>query len=233
MITRAFLQALDQLTDRKFLRVFLIGTAMAAAVFAALLFGLKLVVPEDIALFDWEWLNKALSWIIGWSVWPIVGVAAYLLFPAVSTLFMSLFLDDIVEAVEEKHYPDRPPMRRVGLGESFLMALRMSLVLILLNLLALPFYLLLLFTAIGPFLLFFLLNAYLIGREYFELVAVRYFLPKEARAFRRRRRDRAFLTGGVITALFVVPFVNLLAPIIGAAMMVHIVHQNLAEEAPQ
>lgn len=230
MVAQAFLLALDQLTDRKFLKVLLLGTLIALAVFVALFAGLKYLVPEDIAIFDWEWLNEALGWIIGWSVWPIVAVSAYLLFPAVSTAFMSLFLDDVVKAVEAKHYPDRPPMRQVGAAESFLMAVRMSIVVILLNLLALPFYFLLLFTAIGPFVLFFLLNAYLIGREYFELVAVRHMDPKEAAAFRRRRRDRSFLCGGVIVGLFLVPLVNIFAPIIGAAMMVHIFHQNLAEE---
>ena len=230
MVAQAFLMALDQLTDRKFLRVFLIGTLIAVAVFIALFVGLKYLLPENIAIFDWEWLNEALSWIIGWSVWPLVGVSAYLLFPAVSTAFMSLFLDDVVEAVEAKHYPDRLPMRQIGAAKTFLMAGRMSLVVILLNLLALPFYFLLLFTAIGPFVLFFLLNAYLIGREYFELVATRHLEAKEAAALRRRHRDHSFLCGGVIVALFVVPLVNLLAPIIGAAMMVHVFHQNLADE---
>ena len=230
MVAKAFLLALDQLTDRKFLKVFLLGTLMALAVFVGLFAGLKYLVPEDIAFFDWEWLNEALSWIVGWSVWPVVGVAAYLLFPAISTMFMSLFIDEVVEAVEDKHYPERPPIRQIPTVESFLMAARMSSVVILLNLLALPLYFLLLFTAIGPFILFFLLNAYLIGREYFELVAVRHMEPQDAAAFRRRRRDRPFLCGGVIVGLFVVPLVNIFAPIIGAAMMVHIFHQNLAEE---
>jgi uncharacterized protein involved in cysteine biosynthesis len=231
MVAQAFLLALDQLTDRKFLKVFLTGTLIAVVVFVGLFTSLAYLVPEDIAIFDWEWLNEALSWIIGWSIWPVVGISAYLLFPAVSTAFMSLFLDDVVAAVEAKHYPDRPPMRQVGAGESFLIAARMSIVVILLNLLALPFYFLLLFTAVGPFILFFLLNSYLIGREYFELVASRHMEPKEAAAFRRRRRDRSFLCGGVIVGLFVVPLVNLFAPIIGAAMMVHVFHQNLAEES--
>ena len=106
----------------------------------------------------------------------------------------------------------------------------MSLVVILLNLMALPFYFVLLFTAIGPFILFFLLNAYLIGREYFELVATRHMDQSEAAALRRRNREGPFLCGGVIMALFIVPVANIFAPIIGAAMMVHIFHDNVGQE---
>lgn len=230
MVAQAFLLALDQLTDRRFLKVFLLGTLMALVVFIALFTGLKYLLPSDINFFEWEWLNDALSWILDWSVWPIAALAGYFLFPATSTAFMSIFLDDVVEAVESKHYPERPAKRSVNLVDGFLMATRMSLVVLLLNLLAVPFYFLLLFTGFGPFILFFLLNAYLIGREYFELVATRHMDPKEAAAFRRRRRDRSFICGGVIMGLFIIPIVNLLAPIIGAAMMVHVFHQSWAEE---
>ena len=96
---------------------------------------------------------------------------------------------------------------------------------------ALPFYLILLFTAVGPLILFLVLNSYLLGREYFELVAVRHFLTQDARKIRRAHRDSVFLAGGLITVMFMIPFLNLLAPIVGAAMMVHVFHASIGSGA--
>lgn len=200
------------------------GAGLTTALFAAMIAAVWLISPENIQYFDWEWLNDALGWILGFALVPGFVVMLWLFFPALATLFMGLFLDDVVKAVEEKHFPGEKAMRRIGLKETVLIAARMSATIILVNILALPFYLILLFTAVGPLILFLVLNSYLLGREYFELVAVRHFLPKDVRKIRRAHRDTIFLTGGLITVMFMVPLLNLLAPIIGAAIMVHVFH---------
>lgn len=228
MIGRAFLKALDQLTDPAFRKVLLIGLVLASAVFAGLFFGLIWLMPEGVEVSDWDWVNDIINWMLGFAVFPVLLIVGWLLFPAVATMFMGIFLDDIIDAVEKKYYPDAMATRRPGIGETMLDAVRLSAMVLLLNFLALPLYLILAFTAIGPFILFLLLNAYLLGREYFELVAARHFIHADARKLRRARRDRTFFAGGAITLLFVIPVVNLLAPIIGAAMMVHVFHDAIA-----
>lgn len=227
MITRAFLKALDQIADPAFRRVFFIGTGLTAVLFAVMIAVVWYIRPENVQYFDWEWVNDALGWILGFAILPGFVVMLWLFFPALATMFMGLFLDDVVNAVEEKHYPGGRAMRRVGMKETMLLAARMGGTIILVNILALPFYLILLFTAVGPLILFLVLNSYLLGREYFELVAARHFLPKDARKIRRGHRDKVFMAGGLITVMFMIPLLNLLAPIIGAAMMVHVFHGSI------
>lgn len=224
MITRAFLKALDQLGDPAFRRVFFVGTALTALLFAAMMVAVWFLLPENAQYFDWEWVNTALGWILGFALVPGFVVLLWLFFPALATAFMGLFLDDVVDAVEVKHYPGQRALRRITLGENFLIAIRMSGTIILFNILALPVYLILIFTVVGPLILFLVLNSYLLGREFFELVAVRHFLPQDARRIRRANRDSVFLAGGLITVMFMIPFVNLLAPIVGVALMVHVFH---------
>ena len=230
MIAKAFLKSIEQISDKKLKKVFVLGVGLALIVFAGLFFGVLCIIPENIEFSDWDWVNSTLSWILGWSLAPITFIIIYLVFPAISTMFMGLFLDDVVDAVEDKHYSGSKASRKASGYESFMITFKMGLWVIFLNILALPFYILLLFTAIGPFILFLILNSYLLGREYFNLIAVRHFLPEDAEKFRRMKGDKVSLTGGVITLLYIVPFVNLAAPIIGSAMMVHVFHEALEKD---
>ena len=226
MLSRAITRAFNQILDPAFRRVVLIALAMALGVFVLLFIILQATIP-GLVHFGIDWLDEAFGWIFGVTLAPVMLIVAYFFFPAVATMFMSLFLDNIVDAVEDRHYADNKAYRKVPLGENLLMALRMSAVVIAANLIALPIYAILLFTGIGPFVLFFLLNSYLLGREYFEMVAVRHFPAYDARRLWRAKRDKAFLGGAAITTAFLVPFVNLLGPLIGAAVMVHIFHDIL------
>ena len=224
MIINAFLKALDQLFAKGFRRVFIIGVLGAAVVFSALLFFLTTITPDGLQFFDWQWVNDALDWMFGFAIYPLFFVVAWLFFPAIATMFMGIFIDDVVDAVEEKHYSDHKAPHRISAMDSFVLAIKMGLLIIIVNIIALPFYLLLLFTAIGPFILFLILNSYFLGKEYFDLVALRHFDKADARELREKAGSRVFLGGAVITLLYIIPFVNLLAPILGAATMVHIFH---------
>lgn len=224
MIARSVKLAFEQLTHPSFRKVFLIGTGLSLVLFLGLFVFLSQILPQDMNISDYEWVNKALSWIIGWSLLPLFIVVMYVVFPAVSSTLMGPFLGEVVDAVEEKHHPDHRGALKLGMIETWVLSLKLGVTIILANILALPFYLILIFTAIGPFILFLLLNSYLLGREYFELVATRHMSAHEAVALRNRHRDKAFLMGGVVTVLFIVPGLNLVAPLIGAAAMTHVFH---------
>ncbi|HVB17603.1 MAG TPA: EI24 domain-containing protein [Stellaceae bacterium] len=188
--------------------------ALAAASFALLWIALALVVAHTglLASRPLEWLVEVLGAVV-------VFVLVWLLFPAVVTMVMGLFLDRIAAAVETLNYPGQGPTRHAPIAETILATARLMGLTILVNLLALPVYLLM--PGVN-FFVFLGLNGYLFGREYFEVVALRRLGPTDARAMRRRFAGRVFLGGVAIAALFVVPLVNLLAPIVGIALMVHI-----------
>ena len=86
----------------------------------------------------------------------------------------------------------------------------------------LPLYLLLLFVPPFNLIVFYALNGYLLGREYFEIVGVRRLDDAETRTLRRRHRGRAFMAGVVIAILLTVPLVNLFTPVVATAFMLHV-----------
>jgi uncharacterized protein involved in cysteine biosynthesis len=151
-----------------------------------------------------------------------VLVVSWLVFPAVVTIVMGFFLERIAAAVETLHYPDRGPARRSSMAETVAATVRLMTMTLLLNLLALPVYIL----APGVnFFVFLGINGYLFGREYFEVVALRRLDPIAVRAARRRVAGRVFAAGVVIAGLFAIPLVNLVAAVIATAFMVHFLAQ--------
>ena len=78
----------------------------------------------------------------------------------------------------------------------------------------------------------FLANAYLLGREYFELAAMRFHPPHEAKAMRKANATYIFLAGLVIAVFVSIPVVNLATPIFAMAFMVH-VHKRLSGARPE
>ena len=160
----------------------------------------------------------------GMLVAALFGLAGlWLLFPAVAIGVLGLFSDDVVEAVEARHYPDAAARaRRPSTVEGLSLGARSAGRLLLWNLLAIPGYVLLLVTGIGPFLLFFAINAIALGRDLGEMVAVRHHQGEALKRWLAATRVRRALLGLVVTWLFLIPFVNLLAPVIGAALATHL-----------
>ena len=162
-----------------------------------------------------------------WLLWPleilgnfaVIGLA-WLLFPAVATAILSLFLDGVLARLDRQYYPALPPARTVPLGAVLASGARLLALTIVLNLLALPIYLLI--PAINLF-LFYVINGYLLSREYFDLVALRRLDGVVATALWRKRRGRWLLAGVAIAALLSLPIVNLAAPLVAAAFMLHLV----------
>jgi CysZ protein len=150
---------------------------------------------------------------------------AYLL-PAVSALVAGYFLDDVAEIVEATDFPGEPPGRALPLGRSLLYGLRFAGLSLIVNLIALV----LVFVPIVNIGAFFFANAYLLGREYFELAAGRFRPLEEAARMRAAHRGTVLLAGALLAALVLVPVLNLLTPLFGVALMVH-VHKRLSRRA--
>ncbi|MFO1127594.1 MAG: EI24 domain-containing protein [Rhodospirillales bacterium] len=214
MIT-AFVRAIDQLGDPALRRVVWIGVLGAAGLFAILWIGVGVLLSTT-TLFQSGWLDRAVD-VLG-------GVAALALtlmfFPAVATGILGFFLDDAAAAVERRHYPGLPAPRRSSIAESILASLKFLTVMLALNLFTLLF---LLVPPVFPF-VFYAVNGYLLGREYFEVVALRWQQPAIVTELRRRKRGQLFLAGIIIAFLLTLPLINLIAPVVATAAMVHLYH---------
>lgn len=161
------------------------------------------------------------SW-LGWIAAIFAGIALALglglLIAPVTALTAGLFQDDVAEIIEREDYPQDGPGRALPLVTSIIVSLKFLGLVIAGNLLAL---FLLLIPGVN-FIAFFVVNGYLIGREFFEFAAMRYRSEAEAKALRRRHAGTVFIGGLVIAAVLSVPILNLLGPIFAAAMMVHL-----------
>lgn len=212
----AFVKAIAQLSDGRILRPLALGVLIAIGVFVGLWIGIGVLLAET-RLFQIGWLETAVDTLGGLAT----VVLTWLLFPSVVSATVGIFLDRIADAVEARHYPDLAPPRPQGLEEIVVTTAKFLAVLMAVNLAALFF---LLVPPLFPF-VFFAANGYLIGREYFELVALRRDAPEAATALRRQHGGTLFATGLVIALALTVPLLNLVAPVIGTAAMVHVVER--------
>jgi uncharacterized protein involved in cysteine biosynthesis len=210
----ALLRAIGALSEPPMRRVVALSLALAVLTFVVLWLAVAALLYHT-TLFDLRLVNWLVDLLGGLAV---LGLT-WLLFPAAVTLIAGFYLERVAAAVEAADYPGRGPPRPQPWGEILAVTLRLTLLTLLLNLLALPIYLLV--PGINLF-LFFALNGYLFGRGYFEVVALRRLEVGEARAVRSRFAGRIFLGGVVIAGLFALPLVNLVAPVIATAFMLHI-----------
>lgn len=219
----AFFKSLAQLGDRAILTALAYTLGVAVLVFALSGWGLWRAMAWGVAhyggtlaqLQQWTGLLALVMTIIAfWFWWRVVAIAV-----------LQLFADRIVIAVERRHYPQAAASARdLPLGRSLAMALRSLGRALLYNALALPFALILLFTGVGAPMLLLAVNAVLVGRDLDDMVAVRH----RGLAPAAMPRTSRFLLGLVANLLLLVPLVNLLAPIIAAAMATHLFHQRRA-----
>lgn len=229
MILDAARASANRLFSAEFRSVFAKTLGLTLLALAALWLGLKEV-------FEWlalPWIDVLLPGFPGWAGWLsfiaaiVAGIGLALglalLIAPVTAFVAGLFLDDIAETVERTDYPLDPPGEAVPVLRSIVLAVKFFAVVILGNLLALG---LLLVPGVN-IAAFFLVNGYLLGREFFEFAAMRFRPEAEARALRRRHALTVFLAGLVIAGFLAIPLLNLLTPLFAAAMMVHL-HKSIS-----
>jgi uncharacterized protein involved in cysteine biosynthesis len=188
----------------------LVWLATAGANWVESMFGVS--APAPISIFVW-----VLSIAAGIGI--IVG--SVFLMPAVTALLGSFFVDDIAFEVERTHYPTEPVGTPLPLPRAVLQGAKTALLAILVYLVAVPF----LLVAGAGAVIFFLASAYLLGREYFELAAMRHQPIAQAKRLRQTHRSTVFLAGILIAAFVSIPIVNLATPLFATALMVHVHHR--------
>ncbi|MBL3702512.1 hypothetical protein GI582_07375 [Sulfitobacter sp. BDSS02] len=230
MILQAFFLAFAQIGDRPFRKVLMLGVLLTLALLVAATVGLLWLVQTyfgDGMTLPWigevQWVDSLFS---ATSILVMLFLSIFLMVPVASAI-TSFFLDEIAQAVEDRHYPQLPEARNVPFAEALSDSVAFLGVLIVANLLGLVVYLIFLVTAVlapfAPF-VFYALNGYLLGREYFTLVAIRRIGRKEATRMRKQYGSTVFLAGVLMTVPLTVPVVNLLVPVLGAATFTHLFH---------
>jgi len=165
----------------------------------------------------------SLAWVL--SIMASLGIVtgALFLMPTVTAFVGSFFVDEVADAIERGSYPAEPPGKALPLLRALVEGVKFALLSLAVYLCALPFIFL---AGIGVIVLF-LANAYLLGREYFELAAMRFRPPHDAKALRKAHAPYIFLAGMAIAVFVSIPIVNLATPIFAMAYMVHI-HKRMS-----
>ena len=213
--------ALSQLGDPRILRVLAKSVVITLIVFVLLGVGGYYALA---ALLE-SWGVSSSSAIGALAALLLTIIGGWLLFRLVALAVLQFFADEVVLAVEQRHYPEHGrTARRIGFAEELGHSARSALRALLVNAAALPFALVLLATGIGTAILFLLVNGWLLGRELQDMVWMRHRRDKgEAAPIPAITR---FILGVTVAGLLAVPLVNLLAPILGAAAATHLVHRR-------
>lgn len=209
--------------------VFWKSLGLTILVLIGLWFGLR----ESFIAFAMPMIDGFIPDLPEWAGWltfvfgilASIGLAlglAMLLSP-VTAIIAGLFLDDVAEVVEKRDYPNDPPGKALPTSEAIIASIKFFGVVVVGNVIAL----MLLFIPGINFVAFFLVNGYLLGREFFEFAAMRFRSVEEAKLYRSRHSSTVFLAGLVIAGFLAVPFLNLLTPLFAAGLMVHL-HKALS-----
>ena len=231
MILASFFAALGQMGDPRFRRVLGLGIVLTIALLVAMTTAFLWLINSlaggsafvDI-LGEVRWLNDLISW---GSFFLISFLSIFLMVPVASAI-TSMFLDEVAQAVEDKHYPQLPKVAAVPFGDALKDTINFLGVLIGANILALILYAI--FSFAVPF-IFWALNGFLLGREYFTLAAMRRIGRDQAKILRKQHTGTIWIAGILMAMPLSVPLLNLFKPILGAATFTHLYHRISASRA--
>ncbi|WP_400082994.1 EI24 domain-containing protein [Yoonia sp. R78084] len=224
MILASFLKAIAQLPDPRFRSVLWRGIGLTIALlvglYAGLLWLIEWLTAAPITLpgvGEVTWIGDLLSW---GSLGLIIVMSIFLMVPVASAI-TSLFLDEVAQAVEDKHFPTLPAVPHVTFWDGLRDSVNFLGVLIVANLFAFILYGLFPFAALF---IFYALNGFLLGREYFTLAAMRRVGRVRAKALRKEHQAKIWLAGCLMAVPLSFPLINLVIPILGAATFTHLYH---------
>jgi CysZ protein len=234
----AAVKALSQIFSPPMRRILWRSVALALGLIAVVAVGLQRLISW-LTTSGEQWAGTVLgpsyntpvdvlAWILSIAAALGIVIGAVFLMPAVTALVASIFVDDVADEVERAHYPAERPGTALPVSRALIEGIKTALLAVGLYLLAVPFFF---FAGVGVF-VFFILAAYLLGREYFLLAAMRFRSVEEAKAFRKQHASTVFTAGCVIAAFVSIPIVNLATPLFGTAFMVH-VHKRLSGPRPE
>ena len=225
IIFNAFFAAIGQIGDHRFRRVLLLGIALTLALLIAATAGLLALVQglvtDEVGLpliGPVTWVDDILSVS---SVLVMLVLSIFLMVPVASAI-TSMFLDTVADAVEAVHYPNLPQVQSIPFGDALRDTVNFLGVIVAANFFAIFLYLIF---APAALFIFWGLNGFLLGREYYTLAAMRRVGRTRAKELRRKHMGTIWLAGSLMAIPLSIPLINLLIPILGAATFTHIFHR--------
>ena len=214
MISAAF-KALGDLLSNDFRSVLFKAIGLTLALFIAILIGVE-VLLSSLTLIPWAWAETLAA--VGAGL--VLLVAFFFMMAPVTAIFAGLYLDDIAGRVEARHYSQDIKGTPLSGFRAVQTSLQFALVILLVNIAVLP----LVFTGIGAVALI-IANAYLLSREFFEMIAMRHMPVDEARLLRKANTPRVFAAGFLPALLSIIPVMNLVVPLFATSYFMHIFKQ--------
>lgn len=214
MIKAAY-RALGDLTSPEFRSILWKAIGLSLLMFIGLFFVVQAAF-WFLTFFPYPWLETLAA--IGAGLGLVV--AFFFLMSPVTAMFAGLYLDDVAAKVEKRHYANEPEGKALSTFKALRISVQFGLLVLLVNILALP----LVFTGFGAIVLV-VINAYLLSREYFEMAAMRFMAPQEAKDFRKENGAAVFVAGFIPAVMTLVPIVNLTVPLFSTSYFVHLFKQ--------
>jgi CysZ protein len=198
------------------------SVALLGLFYAGLVHVIDMFTPDNLTL-PWFGPVSIVHELVSWASLGFMLVLSFFLMVPVASAFIGFFLDVVAGRVERRHYPHLPAPRHQPLPEMLVDTLNFLVLLVVVNLLALFF----LYPFAGPFapIAFYAVNGYLLGREYMQLVALRWMDRPAAKEFRRLHSGTAWMAGALMAVPLSIPVVNLFVPVLGAATFTHLFHR--------
>ncbi len=220
---KSILLSLSSLNNKAVRRILVKSILLTLAVLIALAIGLFLGGDYLLSLWGWGMDLGTWSYLMGLIMGSLL---TWFLFRSVAVLILWMFADDIVEAIEWEHYSHSAlTATKPNWLKSLAIGLRSLLRAILYNLLALPLYLIALFTVLGTPIIFLIINGLLLGKELEEMIALRHQSPIDSGDSWAMGKFERFTLGFAMNAAMMIPFVNFFIPVIGVATATHMMHR--------
>ena len=201
------------------IRAKLLGLMLLCAMLALLIVGLSVAcitwLTADLVNLSNTWVDALLTGSVG----ILSGIGGWFMLPTLTVLVAGFFQEAAIRRVERLYYPNAVRRDDLKFWPELWHDIRFTLWAIFLNLFVLPLYLF----GVG-FAISVLLNAYLLGREFFEGAAAYHIGKIDAQALRRKYRKTAFIGGAAITLMTLVPILNMFVPLLAIIWMLHVYH---------
>ncbi|WP_455479439.1 sulfate transporter family protein [Bartonella sp. B23] len=233
MIFTAAYRALQRLITSQYRAMILKVLGITFFVLAVL----WLCIRQFFISYFWPWIAGFIPGLPGWAGWLgflmlivfSLGLAllmAFLIAP-ITAMIGGFFIDSAAEIIEKEDYPNEPIGQALPFRRSLILSIKFAILSLFGNMLAF-----ILFFVPGVNLIaFYVINGYLLGREYFVFAAYRFRSEQKAHVF-LRTHDTTVFGAGLLIALFVsIPILNLATPLFAAAFMTHL-HKMLSQENP-
>ena len=211
MIASTF-RAMRDVLSPEFRSILWKAIGLTLLVFIGLLAALW-VGSAALLVLPWPWLDE----VIAGAASLVLLVVFFFLMAPVTAIFAGLFLDTAADIVEVSHYPGDTKGNPPSAWSSAVMGLQFGLLVLAVNIVILPT----VFLGIGVAIML-IANAYLLGREYFTMVAMRHMPARQAANLRKINSGRVWAAGLVPAGLALIPFLNILVPLFSTSYFVHI-----------